>query len=65
MTPDPADIKACCTAAYGSDAVALLLGDAYHPGGQALTRRLAGILGLSPGQRVADVASGPGATALL
>jgi ubiquinone/menaquinone biosynthesis C-methylase UbiE len=58
-------IKACCAAAYSSDAVALLLGDSYHPGGAALTRRLATLLELAPGQRVADIASGPGATARL
>jgi SAM-dependent methyltransferase len=58
-------VKACCAAAYDSDAVALLLGDVFHPGGQALTRRLAGYLGLEPGHRVLDVASGPGSTALL
>ncbi|MGH3425605.1 MAG: class I SAM-dependent methyltransferase, partial [Nocardioidaceae bacterium] len=61
----PADVKACCAAAYDSDLVALLLGDAYHPGGAALTRRLADRLRLRPGERVLDVASGPGATALL
>jgi arsenite methyltransferase len=65
VTPDPAEIKACCTAAYGSDAAALLLGRSYHPGGLALTRRLAGFLRLCAGQRVADVASGPGTTSLL
>jgi hypothetical protein len=58
-------IKSCCAAAYSSDAVALLLGDSYHPGGATLTRRLATLLELSPGQRVADIASGPGATARL
>ncbi|WP_344967927.1 class I SAM-dependent methyltransferase [Salinactinospora qingdaonensis] len=66
--PGPAwadDVKACCAAAYGTDAVALLLGTAYHPGGLALTRRLAGALSLAPGQRVLDVAAGPGATARL
>ncbi len=63
--PDPATIKACCSAAYGSDAVALLLGESYHPGGLALTRRLAQRLGLRPGDRVADIASGPGTTARL
>jgi arsenite methyltransferase len=57
--------KACCAAAYDSDLVALVLGDAYHPGGAALTRRLAGHLSLAPGARALDVASGPGATALL
>jgi ubiquinone/menaquinone biosynthesis C-methylase UbiE len=62
----PHDIKSCCAAAYSSDATALLLGESsYHPGGAALTRRLASLLGLTPGQRVADIASGPGATARL
>src|SRR6266702_3596157 len=63
--PDPATIKACCAAAYGSDAVALLLGESYHPGGLTLTRRLAQRLGLRPGDRVADIAAGPGTTARL
>jgi len=61
----PEQIKACCAAAYSSDAVALLLGDSYHPGGAALTRMLATLLELTPGERVADIASGPGATARL
>lgn len=69
-TPDSrqisaAEAKACCAAAYGSDAVALLLGDSYHPGGLALTRHLAGQLGLPPGSAVLDVAAGPGTTAML
>jgi hypothetical protein len=58
-------VKACCATAYGSDAVALVLGEAYHPGGLALTRRLADTLGLRAGDRVADIAAGPGATARL
>lgn len=62
---DPTDVKSCCAAAYSSDLVAMLLGEAYHPGGLALTRRLAGHLALRPGQEVLDVASGPGATARL
>ncbi|MFI2437549.1 class I SAM-dependent methyltransferase [Streptomyces sp. NPDC018693] len=41
-----------------------LLGDSYHPGGTALTRRLADHLALTPGMRVLDVASGRGTTAL-
>ncbi|PZG01888.1 SAM-dependent methyltransferase [Micromonospora deserti] len=60
-----AEAKACCAAVYGSDVVALLLGDSYHPGGLALTRWLAGRLGLRSGGAVLDVASGRGATALL
>jgi SAM-dependent methyltransferase len=59
------DVKSCCAAAYGSDVVAMLLGDSYHPGGPALTRHLAGLLGLTAGDRVLDVASGRGSTALI
>jgi len=59
------DVKACCAAAYSSDVVALLLGVSYHPGGTALTRRLADGLHLGEGHRVLDVASGRGTTALL
>jgi len=62
---DPEAIKACCAAAYQSDVVNLVLGESYHPGGLDLTRRLAQALALRPGQRVLDVASGPGATAFL
>lgn len=62
---DPEALKACCAAVYGQDVVGLVLGDSYHPGGLELTRRLARALGLRPGSRVLDVASGPGATAFL
>jgi ubiquinone/menaquinone biosynthesis C-methylase UbiE len=64
-TPSPEDLKTCCAAVYQHDAVAFILGDSYHPGGLTLTRRLADRLGLKRGERVADVASGPGTTALL
>lgn len=57
--------KSCCAAAYSGDVVSLVLGESYHPGGLTLTRSLLGHLGLAPGGRVLDVASGPGATALL
>ena len=67
--PNPAgtdtDVKACCARSYQSDVVALILGESYHPGGLELTRRLARSLGLRSGQKVLDVASGPGATAFL
>jgi arsenite methyltransferase len=58
-------VKACCAAAYGNDAAALLLGESYHPGGLTLTRRLAGLLDMQAGWRVVDVACGPGTTARL
>ena len=61
---NPGEVKACCAAAYSSDLVALLLGDSYHPGGQALTRRLAAGMELHSGQAVLDVASGRGTSAL-
>ena len=61
----PDEVKACCAASYQRDAVALILGESYHPGGLELTRRLARSLSLRAGQRVVDVASGPGATAFL
>ena len=64
MTTDD-ELKACCAAAYSSDLVTLLLGDTYHPGGSALTRRLADGLGLAPDDRILDVASGRGTTALV
>lgn len=60
-----AETKSCCAAAYGQDAVALLLGESYHPGGRALTIRLADVLGLRSSHRAADVAAGLGATARL
>jgi SAM-dependent methyltransferase len=63
--PTGEDVKTCCAAAYRHDAVALILGESYHPGGLALTRRLATSLDLRCGEQVADVASGPGATAFL
>ena len=61
----PEEIKACCAAAYQRDVVALVLGDSYHPGGVELTRRLGRSLVLAPGQRILDVASGPGTTAFV
>ncbi|HZD64719.1 MAG TPA: methyltransferase domain-containing protein [Acidimicrobiales bacterium] len=63
--PAPEAVKACCARAYGVDLVGLFLGESYHPGGLALTRRLGEVLGLRPGERVLDVASGIGTTALL
>ena len=62
---NPEEVKLCCATAYQRDAVALILGESYHPGGLDLTRRLGRALDLRRGQRVLDVASGPGATAFL
>ena len=59
------ELKSCCARLYESDVVRLLLGDSYHPGGLALTRRLARLAGVSAATEVLDVASGPGTTASL
>ncbi|MGH3369378.1 MAG: class I SAM-dependent methyltransferase [Nocardioidaceae bacterium] len=63
--PAPEQLKECCAAAYSSDLVALLLGDSYHPGGLALTRRVADATEIRPGHQVLDVAAGRGTSALL
>lgn len=63
--PSSEEVKLCCARSYQQDAVALILGDSYHPGGLDLTRRLGRSLNLRRGERVLDVASGPGTTAFL
>ncbi len=60
-----AELKACCAVAYDGGWAALLLGESYHPGGRRLTRRLAELLAVRPGERVLDVASGPGTSAIV
>ena len=62
---DAGEIKACCASVYESEPVAWLLDGQLHPGGAALTRRLADLAGIGTGDRVLDVASGRGATACL
>lgn len=64
MTLAPEEVKACCAAAYSSQLARLLLGDSFHPGGAALTYRLAAALAVGPGDMVVDVACGPGTSAL-
>src|SRR5262245_56933568 len=59
-----AAVKACCADMYAGDWAQLLLGDSLHPGGAALTERLGDLLGLGPGARVLDVASGRGGSAI-
>src|SRR5689334_5814693 len=58
------DVKACCADLYQSDLARALLGDSFHPGGEALTRRMGELLELRASDRVLDVASGPGTSAL-
>ena len=58
------DVKSCCATLYESDMARMLLGDSFHPGGLSLTKRLGDLLGLKPGMRVLDVASGKGESAI-
>jgi arsenite methyltransferase len=62
---EPPALKACCACAYADPAVRWLLGDELHPGGAATTRRALELARVGPGDRLLDVASGTGASALL
>ncbi len=57
-------VKICCADAYSNDWARLLLGDSFHPGGLALTRRLGALMDLSPDSLVLDVACGRGTSAI-
>jgi hypothetical protein len=66
VTQGAVDVKACCAAVYGSEWLQMLLDGQLHPGGEELTRRLADLVGIGPGNRVPlDLASGHGTTAQL
>lgn len=56
--------KACCADLYQSDLARLVFGDSLHPGGLALTNRLARLMDLRPDDWVVDLASGRGSSAL-
>lgn len=57
-------IKCSCVNFYENDITRLLLGDVFHPGGLELTGRLARAIALNERDVVADVACGPGTTAV-
>jgi arsenite methyltransferase len=59
------ELKSCCAATYAEPAVRWLLGDELHPGGEATTRRALEMIGVRSGDRLLDVASGSGASAVL
>ncbi|MGE3414381.1 MAG: class I SAM-dependent methyltransferase [Dehalococcoidia bacterium] len=61
---DSGHVKSCCADAYASDWAHLLLGDSFHPGGLALTRRLGALMGLGRDSIVLDVACGRGTSAI-
>jgi arsenite methyltransferase len=58
-------VKACCAAVYEHAAVRWFLGGELHPGGAATTLRALELIGVGPGDRLLDVASGTGASAML
>ena len=62
---DEGGIEACCAALYESPAVRWFLGSELHPGGDAATRRSLELIALRPGERLLDVGSGAGSSALV
>ena len=58
-----AEAKACCADLYQSDMAKLIMGDTLHPGGLGLTNKLGRLMGLQPGELVADLASARGESA--
>jgi arsenite methyltransferase len=63
--PAAGDRKSCCATVYEHPAVRWLLGGDLHPGGEATTRRALELIAAGPGERLLDVASGAGTSALL
>jgi ubiquinone/menaquinone biosynthesis C-methylase UbiE len=62
--PEGRALKQCCATLYESEIARWLLGGTFHPGALALTGRLGARLALGAGDRVLDVASGRGTSAL-
>ena len=60
----PVDVNTCCAITYSHPIVGWLLGDSLHPGGLALTTRLASAVGIESGSTVLDAGSGRGASAV-
>ena len=58
------DLAACCVDVYSHPVARWLFGDSFHPGGLALTQRVARLAGVGPGSRVLDLGSGRGASAV-
>ncbi len=64
MSQPDAGLAGCCSAVYSHPAARWLLGESFHPGGLALTERLARTLELSPGLSVLDAGCGRGTSAV-
>ena len=63
MNASPQSMASCCASLYELPIVEQLLGGSFHPGGVALTRRLASAALISPDSKVLDVACGSGSSA--
>ena len=61
---EEARAKTCCADLYQSELARIILGDTLHPGGLALTNRLASLLEIHPGNWVADLVSARGTSAM-
>lgn len=64
MAADAEELKSCCARFYEAPALRLLLGGVFHPGGLRSTEQLGEWIGLRRGERVLDIACGPGRSAV-
>ncbi len=64
MEADADPLKSCCARFYETPALRSLLAGVFHPGGLRSTERLGAWLGLTSGERVLDIACGPGRSAV-
>lgn len=58
------ETKQCCADFYENDAVKLIFGQSLHPGGLELTKELGEKLGIGENDKVLDIASGTGTSAI-
>ena len=58
------ELRSACCNFYEHDVIKLLLGDSLHPGGLSLTQELGERLSLKPDDKVLDLASGLGTSAI-
>ena len=58
------DLAACCVDVYSHPVARWLFGESFHPGGLALTQRVARLAGVGSTSRVLDLGSGRGASAV-
>jgi SAM-dependent methyltransferase len=64
MAADAERIKSCCARFYETPVLRSVLDGVFHPGGLRSTEQLGEWLGLRRGERVLDIACGPGRSAI-